>query len=150
MESRSCPHICVELFPALPPLLPLLSRVCHAGDGSMGRAGRHRPPAHFQETRLEKGVWTAQGLSPSGCKGKTAAVPPCPACLEKLLPLCLSPSLGECQRVGQLCLLMMPMITKAGQGWRNHCAQLWGISPHLFLDIPGLGHYTDREAWPGA
>lgn len=70
-----------------------------------------------------------------GSKGKTAALPSCP---EKPLPLCLCPSLGECQCVEQPCLETLPMVLQAGQGWGKHCAQLCGVSPHLLLDIPGL------------
>lgn len=68
---------------------------------------------------------------------------PCP---EKPLPLCLCPSLGECQCVGQPCLVMLPMVTQAGQGWGNHCAQLCGVSSSP-PGRPWLGIPWDRHSW---
>lgn len=63
MVSRSCPHICVELFPALPPLLPagcdsarVPAQVTAAwaglGDTDRLRKGQQSPcsPARFQKT----------------------------------------------------------------------------------------------------
>lgn len=62
MESRSCPHICVELFPALSPLLSAdcdNARVCLYRWQQPGQGWgiwTACSTAHRQETHFENGI----------------------------------------------------------------------------------------------
>lgn len=84
MESRSCPHTLPSHLSSLSsPVCAMQVMAAWGGLGDTDRLwkGQWSPcsPAHFWETHLEKGVCTAQGLSPSvWMQGQNTCSPPLP------------------------------------------------------------------------